>query len=182
MNTIQRFALLMLTFAGSAGLAQAAPAPAAATASRVEVTWNPPEQLSEVRRSVRPQRQPPVEWLEKLAAHLRQRADQILPPGEQLRVKFTDVKLAGDLEPWHGPQFDDVRIVKDLYPPRIDLHYQLIGSDGATLREGDDTLRDPAFLSRSNANDSDTLRYEKRMLDDWLRREFGGQQARARSR
>ncbi|HUD41523.1 MAG TPA: DUF3016 domain-containing protein [Dokdonella sp.] len=181
MNTLQRFAFLTLSAAAAAtaGLTTAAPAPAAAD-SRIEVSWNPPDELSEVRQAVRPQRQPPIEWLEKLAAHLRHRADQVVPAGERLQVRFTDIKLAGDYEPWHGPRFDEVRIVKDIYPPRIDLHYRLIGSDGATLREGDAKLRDPAFLSRSNANDSDSLRYEKRLLDDWLRREFGGQAARGR--
>ena len=181
MNTMQRFAFLTLSAAAAltAGFAVAAPAPATADA-RVEVTWNPPDELSEVRQAVRPQRQPPLEWLEKLAAHLRHRADQVLPAGERLKVKITDIKLAGDYEPWHGPRFDDVRIVKDIYPPRIDLHYTLIGSDGTTLREGDAKLRDPAFLSRSSANDSDSLRYEKRLLDDWLRREFGGQAKRGR--
>lgn len=181
MNTMQRFAFLTLSAAAvlTAGFAVAAPAPAAAD-SRVEVTWNPPDELSEVRQAVRPQRQPPLEWLEKLAAHLRQRADPMLPAGERLKVTITDIKLAGDYEPWHGPRFDEVRIVKDIYPPRIDLHYALIGSDGTTLREGDAKLRDPAFLSRSSANDSDSLRYEKRLLDDWLRREFGGQVKRGR--
>jgi len=181
MNTMQRFAFLTLSAAAvlTAGFAVAAPAPAAAD-SRVEVTWNPPDELSEVRQAVRPQRQPPLEWLEKLAAHLRQRADPMLPAGERLKVTITDIKLAGDYEPWHGPRFDEVRIVKDIYPPRIDLHYALIGSDGTTLREGDAKLRDPAFLSRSSANDSDSLRYEKRLLDDWLRREFGGQAKRGR--
>lgn len=181
MNTMQRFAFLTLSATAvlTTGFAVAAPAPAA-TDSRVEVTWNPPDELSEVRRAVRPQRQPPLEWLEKLAAHLRQRADPMLPAGERLKVTITDIKLAGDYEPWHGPRFDEVRIVKDIYPPRIDLHYALIGSDGTTLREGDAKLRDPAFLSRSSANDSDSLRYEKRLLDDWLRREFGGQAKRGR--
>ncbi|TFL11268.1 DUF3016 domain-containing protein [Pusillimonas caeni] len=40
---------------------------------------------------------------------------------------------------------NDVRIVRDIYPPRLDLDYQLSDEHGATLREGSATLRDPSF-------------------------------------
>ena len=96
----------------------------------------------------------------------------MLPAGQQLAVTLTDIKLAGAFEPWRGPQFDDVRIVKDIYPPRIDLRFTLKSADGAILAEGERTLRDVGFLTRGMANTSDPLRYEKRMLDDWLNREF----------
>ncbi|ANB17101.1 DUF3016 domain-containing protein [Dokdonella koreensis] len=182
MNARQRLLPLLLAAvaAATAGAALAAtPAPPAGPASRIEVTWNAPDELSEVRQSIRAQRQPPQDWLETLADHLRRRADRLLPPGERLQVTITDIKLAGDFEPWHGPQYDDVRFVKEIYPPRIDLHYRLLAEDGSTLREGDSKLRDPAFLTRSAAGSSDGLRYEKRLLDDWLRREFGRQRAAA---
>jgi len=42
------------------------------------------------------------------------------------------------------------------------------------LREGTRTLRDPAFLSGSgNRSDAGGLRYEKALLDRWLRKEPG---------
>ena len=34
-------------------------------------------------------------------------------------IAVTDVDMAGDFEWWRGPRADHVRIVKDVYPPRI---------------------------------------------------------------
>ena len=63
-------------------------------------------------------------------------------------------------------------------PPSIDLHFTLTAADGTTLSEGQRSLRDPAFLSRGVLySRDDPLRFEKRLLDEWLRREFP--QARA---
>ena len=90
-----------------------------------------------------------------------------------LRVTVTDVDMAGDFEPWRGPRFDDVRIVKDIYPPRIELRFRLLDANGSVLREGERTLRDSAFLMRDGAHETDSLRFEKRLLDQWLRKEFG---------
>ena len=42
----------------------------------------------------------------------------MVPEGDKLTITFTDIDLAGDFEPWRGPQWDEVRIVKAIYPPR----------------------------------------------------------------
>ena len=164
-----------------AALAISAAATGADTsADRVQVDWSNPADFAEIKQSpgYGIGRQTPEEWLGELAKHLRTRADRALPSGEHLAVTFTDVKRAGTYEPWRGPQWDDVRIVKDIYPPSIKLRFALTSADGATLSEGERTLRDSAFLSRSLPyTRDDPLRYEKRMLDDWLRREFGERQA-----
>ena len=140
---------------------------------RVQVTWAPTEQLTEVKDNqfqrgwLRPK-----DWMQALSDHLRRRADRILPPGEQLHVKIEDIKLAGAFEPWHRPGLDDVRIMKDIYPPDMKLHFTLLAADGSTIREGDAKLRDSSYLQRSIANTTDSLRYDKRMIDEWLSKEF----------
>jgi len=65
-----------------------------------------------------------------------------------------------------------VRIVRDIYPPRIDLTFRLLAADGSTLTSGKRELRDLGFLSRTNMYSNDPLRYEKTLLDDWVRKEF----------
>ena len=108
-----------------------------------------------------------------MAQHLRKRAQKELPAGEQLAVDITDIKRAGDYEPWHGPQFDDTRFVRDIYPPRIVLNFKRTDADGRVVEEGQRTLRDLSFLMGPRPlSDSDPLRYEKRLIDDWLRQEF----------
>ena len=164
------WAAMLLALIGGAAFAQDKDAAAA----RVQVTWAPTATLSEVKDNqlnrgwLRPQ-----EWMKSLGDHLRQRADRVLPAGEQLQVTIDDIKLAGAYEPWRGPDAQDIRILTDLYPPRIDLHYTLRGSDGAMLREGNNKMRDNSYLQRTVPASTDPLRYDKRLIDDWLRKEFG---------
>src|SRR3546814_11046902 len=63
--------------------------------------------------------------------------------------------------------------MRDVYPPRITLDFKLVGADGNVLAQGTRELSDIAYLQRgSPLADSDQLRYEKRLIDDWLRKEF----------
>lgn len=70
-----------------------------------------------------------------MRAHLERRAPRYLPPHTRLLIRFTDIKLAGEYEPWRRPGLNDVRIVRDIYPPRLDLDCQLSDEHGATLRD-----------------------------------------------
>jgi hypothetical protein len=151
-------------------------APACADPSRVEVTWAPFETLSEVKQNqmqrgwLRPE-----EWTKQLGNYLSERASARLPPGQQLEVVIDDIKLAGDFEPWRGPRAQDIRVMKDIYPPRIDLHYRLIGADGKPLCESQSKLRDLSYLQNNVIpTDTDPLRYDKHMIDTWIRTEFRG--------
>jgi len=150
--------------------AQAAPSP---LPDRVQVSWAPTEKLSEVRDNqmqrgwLRPE-----EWMKQLSDELRRRADRVLPAGQQLQVSINDIKLAGAFEPWRRDNQQDIRFMKDIYPPRIELHYKLLAADGSTIREGDAKLRDGAYLQRSIGTSTDPLRYDKRMLAEWVNKGF----------
>lgn len=158
--------------AAAAFTAAAAPSP---PPERVQVTWAPNERVSEIKDNqsnrgwIRPE-----EWQKMLSDHLRKTADKYLPAGQRLDVSIDDIKLAGSFEPWRTrPGMDDVRVYKDIYPPLLKLHYKLAAADGTTIRENDATLRDASFLQRSIATTTDPLRYDKRMISEWLRKEFG---------
>ena len=91
-----------------------------------------------------------------------------LPPGQDLTVEVLDIDLAGRIEP-HFRFGNDVRILKGRADwPVIQLRYR-IESQGKVLHSGDARVDDKSYLDRFNrysANES--LRYEKRMLDDWF--------------
>jgi hypothetical protein len=167
MRLVLALVLLAASWAAAAAGADTLPA-------RVQVSWAPTEKLSEVKDNqlgrgwLRPE-----EWMKQLSEQLRRSADRLLPPGQQLRVQVNDIRLAGAFEPWRRPGLDDVRILKDIYPPYMDLHYTLLAADGSTIREGDAKLRDSSYLQRAVANTTDPLRYDKRMINEWLRKEFG---------
>jgi hypothetical protein len=143
------------------------------TPSPVKVDWTDPAAFAETRQNACRSSVKPEEWLGDLARHVQRRAGKVIAAGQHLDVTLTDIRRAGACEPWRGPQWDDVRVIKEIYSPTIDLRYTLTTADGKLVRSGEATLRDAAFMSRATATrDDDPLRYEKRMLDDWLRREF----------
>jgi DUF3016 family protein len=143
--------------------------------ARIQVSWAPTDQLSETNNNP-PNRGwlRPHEWMQSLGDRLRKTADAILPPGQQLRVHVDDISLAGRFESPYRPGQQDTRVMKEIYSPWMKLHFVLLGADGTTVREGAARLGDTTFLRRSVAGDpADPLRYDKRMIDDWLRKEFG---------
>jgi hypothetical protein len=110
--------------------------------------------------------------LGELKQHLVTHGAKYLAKGERLQITVTDVDLAGDFEPWRGINFQDIRIVKDIYPPRVDLEFKLLDAEGKVISEGKRQLRDLGYLMGMAMPTSDPLRYDKEMLNDWLRQEF----------
>jgi hypothetical protein len=166
---VLRFLMLGLLCTG--GL-PAADKPPVATA--VTVVFAHPEKYVDVRENSMDfeNERGREEYLPLLQEHLEQRAAKRLRPGEKLSVTFTDIDLAGDFEPWHGVRLQDVRIVKDIYVPRLTFTFVLTDASGQVVSQGERRLIDGAFLMSASAANLGSLRFEKQMLDDWLRREF----------
>ena len=61
-----------------------------------------------------------------------------------------------------------MRIVKSIYPPRLNFSYKITDAAGKTVKEGKEDLRDLAFEMRLTSDRQDTLRYEKDILRDWI--------------
>lgn len=109
-------------------------------------------------------------YLDRLARYLVERATPLLRAGERLNIVITEVDRAGAYEPWRRG-VEDVRIVRNVYPARIELRFRLEDAAGAVLKQGERTLCDSFFLDRSYGP-GDSLRYEKALLERWLEREL----------
>jgi len=140
--------------------------------SPVSVSWEDPAGFSELRHSHNRFEAARGDWVERIARHLQSRVADALPAGERMELTITDIERAGDYEPWAGVDLRDVRVVRDLYPPRMSLSFTRYGADGQVIAQGERNLADPGFLFGTRANESDPLRFEKRMIDDWVRREL----------
>lgn len=140
----------------------------------VAVRWDDPARFSELRLSPNVTEARRGDWVEQLARHLRERAAARLPPGERLEVDILDIERAGEYEPWQDLQLRDVRMMRDVYPPRMRLRFRRLDAQGRVIAEGERRLVDPGYLSSvvppGFANDP--LRYEKAMIDRWLQREL----------
>ena len=138
----------------------------------VSIDWTDPAQFSDIRYSGNRWEAERGSWVTQLATYLRDEAGQRLARGQTLDVTISDIDRAGRYEPTVRAGMNDIRIVKDLYPPRMTLNFTLKGADGQVVAEGERKLVDHAFLMGTQINNNDNLRYEKRLIDDWLRKEF----------
>lgn len=95
-----------------------------------------------------------------------------LPPGQDLRIDVLDIDLAGREIPTHTGR--DIRIVKGAADwPRMRLRYA-VEQNGQVLRSGEAQLQDMDYQNHlSRYFDSDPLRYEKQMIDDWFEKTIG---------
>jgi hypothetical protein len=147
----------------------------------VSVQWNDPAQFTEIRQSTNRFEAERGDWVQQLARYVQTSAAKPLQAGQTLEVTLVDVKRAGDYEPWHGPRGRDIRIMRDIYPPRITLQYTLKDASGRIIDEGDARLSDSGYLHNIGLkSDTDPLRYEKRLIDDWVKRQLTSRVTAAR--
>jgi hypothetical protein len=141
---------------------------AASAGATTTVSYVAPDKFSDV---------PFVPWdreeaLKDLTEHFTKLGNS-LPPGQDLRIEVTDVDLAGRLIP-------SIRMGRDLRVmsgradwPRIELRYA-VEQDGQVLKSGEARLSDMNYLDHTTRYfDSEPLRYEKQMIDDWFAKTIG---------
>ncbi len=110
-----------------------------------------------------------------LRDYLKTTAPSYLQAGQKLAVTFTDIDLAGDFVPSARTNSNQIRVVKAIYRPRMEINFQLTGADGKTLKEGPRTLMDMNFQMdqpMSVTSGDQTLYYDKQLLLRWLQTEF----------
>jgi hypothetical protein len=156
---------------GYATAAEPKTAPGATLQSeRAVVSYGDVANLSEIKFN--PTR--PTDWMNQLSGYIAAQADRTLPAGERLIVTINDVDLAGSYEMRRrGTTLEDVRIVRNSTPPRIDLNFRLESAQGAVIESGHRLLRNPNFLYvTSLRHRDDALMYEKNLVDDWMRKDL----------
>lgn len=132
------------------------------------VTYVQPEQFTDFARN-----QIERERMEQdLSAHFATLA-KALPAGQNLTISISDIDLAGRME-WTRLQNTEIRLLTGGADwPRITLHYAL-EAGGSVISQGDAQLSDMNYLNQLNRlSSSETLRYEKTMINAWFAKTFG---------
>jgi len=149
--------------------------------SAVAVSWSDPAQFTELRFSGNRWEAQRGNWVVEIAQAVRKSLEKQLAEGERVEVEITDIDRAGRYEPMLGPRMDSVRILRNIDAPRLDLTFRRYSAEGQLVDEGERKLRDMMYLNNVNTlSSTDPLRYEKRMIDDWARREFRSAQTASR--
>ena len=147
-------------------------APSADAPSRISVVFVDPRRFTDVKDGAMRSPAGGAAILGEIERFVRESGERYVPAGFSLEMRVTDVDLAGELEPWRGPQFERVRFMRESSWPRIDFEFRLKNAEGRVVREGRRSLSDPSYLTRSQRVADGRLRYEKELLTDWFRQEI----------
>jgi len=130
----------------------------------VVVNYDHPEKFTDFKSELgAPSSQP---YLDGLRRHLEIWAGQLVPVGQTLAMTFTDIDMAGEL----NPTARETRIIRPIYPLRMKFTWVITDTGGKVVKEGaEDLIND--FTSKQIGYDrSDPLYHEKVQMDDWIRR------------
>ncbi len=110
--------------------------------------------------------------LDTLEKHIKRLGDRYIAPNDTLRIEVLDIDLAGWVR-MGGRAPNEVRVVRGKADwPSMKVRYTLESRGGTSTKET--TISDPTYLDHGmRINSSESLYYEKRMLDDWFRSTFG---------
>jgi hypothetical protein len=166
-RVMKRFAFLV-----GATLAYTAPSWAVA---EVKVMFTAPEKFADIGYGTSERE----ETLRRLTQLFESSAARYVPQNQTLNIEVTDVDLAGRQHvSFRRPE---LRVVKPIDWPSITLRYTLT-QDARVIKEGQTRLSDLGFDQRlRQASANEPLYYEKRMLEDWLRKTFDAPAAKAQA-
>ncbi len=138
--------------------------------AEVEVIFQSPEDYRDIDYNYSDNRRGQKIFLPQIEKHIIKMGERYFKDGQSLTITITDIDLAGEHEPWRSPDFDDVRIVRSIYPPRISFSYELKDTEGNLIASGEERLSDLNFQFKPRINSHDDLFYDKELLTDWFRK------------
>ena len=138
-------------------------------AADVQVTWKHPDKYRDIKAGTEGKIRFRKNTFKALEKHLIKLA-KALPESQTLEIDVTDVDLAGDV---HASGMRNIRVVKDLYFPRMVFSFKLINPEHVTIHSDTVDLKNMNFMmgTRSRYRNK-LLGYEKNLLDDWFKDEF----------
>jgi hypothetical protein len=145
----------------------------AAQAANVEIVWHEPEKYRDIRGGVESQKSFQDRVVAALGSYFEEAAGETLPADQTLYLTITDVDLAGDVEYFFFRFPMGIRVMRDIYFPAIEFSYELRDENGKVLKSGEENIKDMGYsYSGMVYLHNPPFDYEKRMIDDWFRRNF----------
>lgn len=142
-------------------------------AAELRIEWTDPEEFRDADYYYNGGARSKEIVLNNLEKYFIRLAERHLTEGTVLEMTVTELDLAGDFEPWRSPDFNDVRIVKEIYPALIEFDFRWIAEDGTVIAEGSERLRDtlvPRSIAASFIGRTENYPYVKAMVRDWMRK------------
>lgn len=142
-----------------------------AAAGGLEIRFVNPERYTDA--SLRTYHGADERVLRAVERHLQALAGRCLAPGETLAIQVLDIDLAGRQQWSRRSGAGDMRVMREIDWPRMELAYALRGGDGE-VASGHERLSDMEYLMNSAhvRGDSSPIPYERIMLTKWFEQRF----------
>jgi hypothetical protein len=139
--------------------------------SAIKVNWINPEKFSDIRPATgtrKSYQERVIKGLDNIWADLATK----LPPGYSMEISIKDVDLAGDVNPMYRVNNTEIRVIKDIYFPRMTLDYVLLDANKQPVKQETDVkIKDMGFMTSSKMNHKHKYQeftYEYAMLKRWF--------------
>lgn len=144
----------------------------AAHAGEAAMTWRNPGAFTDIDSGDAAQKSFSKGVEKAFNAELDELAEQ-LPKGYRLELDFTDIDLAGEVDPVYLRDYREIRILKDVYFPQLSFDYRVLDAGGRQVAgQQGVTVKDMGYLNGPKLGNSSTaFFYERRMLRDWFRKQ-----------
>ncbi|MBR7799939.1 DUF3016 domain-containing protein [Undibacterium fentianense] len=97
---------------------------------------------------------------------------QKLPEGFVLQIDVSDLDLAGDIRPGIWLQGTQIRLMREIYWPKMSFTYELRNAQQEVVAKGKEELNDMDYLHRVKIPSGKTsFDYEEKMLQTWFKRQ-----------
>jgi hypothetical protein len=138
-------------------------------AGEAVVDWKNPEKYTDIRSGDQTAKSMRNPIAKSLGGEFSELAAQ-LPPGYQLSITVTDLDLAGEVDPVEFRQMNQIRVLKDIYFPRMIFDYQLKNAAGVALQgQTDVEVSDMQYLlAMRSTRSSESFYAERKMIRDWF--------------
>jgi len=119
-------------------------------------------------------RKPDQERLKKeMKRQLNEAVKRYLPEGHSLNIQFQDIDMAGEIFPSFSATGNDLRVVKNAYPPKLEFTYQWYDENGEKVLDGLEVLKGnnvSGLSQRATSGYRGPLAIERVLIDEWLRK------------
>ncbi|WP_301834388.1 DUF3016 domain-containing protein [Pseudidiomarina terrestris] len=148
-----------------------------AFAAEVKVKWEGVDDYRDIEAVSDIQERFEKRVMERLTAHWQDLGEK-LPEDHKLAITMTDLDLAGRIEPTYGVGGSGhVRVLDSLSFPTMSFSYSYTDANGEVISSNEDVrlkdLGDGSSTLRSiHGTSNDNLYREKRLMTEWVQRQF----------
>lgn len=136
----------------------------------VSITWKDAAKYTDIRVSTGDSQDNfQKRVIDILSDCIKSEAKELVASGRTLDVSILDLDLAGHVRFDYGRLGSSVRVMKEMYPPSIDIEYSVRDTSHMIKCSGREKLTDSMFLETGTKPlKSENLIYEKRLIKKWM--------------